>query len=196
MSVHLVLAHPLGDSLNAHLAGRIAKRLGELGQSVDQLDLYAEDFAPSLTAHERAHHYVDPQPGADVLALRARLAAAEHLVIVTPTWWFSLPAILKGWFDRVWGPGFAFEQGTPIKPRLTHLKSVLVVTTLGSPWWIDWLVMRRPVRRVLKIALVGACAPQARFEMLSLYGAEEITSERLGTFCERMDAAVTRMVSP
>ena len=96
MSVHLVLAHPLGDSLNAHLAGRIAKRLGELGQSVDQLDLYAEDFAPSLTAHERAHHYVDPQPGADVLALRARLAAAEHLVIVTPTWWFSLPAILKG----------------------------------------------------------------------------------------------------
>jgi NAD(P)H dehydrogenase (quinone) len=195
MVVHLVLAHPLDKSLNAHLADRIEASLHAHGETVDRLDLYAEGFAPCLTPEERAHHYADPRPGADARMLQARLRAADHLVIVTPTWWFSLPAILKGWVDRVWGPGFAFEQGTPIQPRLTHLKSVLVVTTLGSPWWIDWLVMRRPLRRVLKTALIGACAPQARFDMLSLYAAEDLTPARLSRFVIRVNRALTRLVS-
>lgn len=195
MSVHLVLAHPLGNSLNAHLAQQIETILSARGVAVDRLDLYAEDFDPRLSARERAHHYNDPQPSADVLALQARLRSAEHLVLVFPTWWFSLPSILKGWFDRVWSPGFAFDQGTPITPRLTHLKSVLVVTTLGSPWWIDWLVMRRPGHRVLKTGLVFACAPQARFDMLSLYGAEDVSPARLAKFSAKLETAVGRMVS-
>jgi NAD(P)H dehydrogenase (quinone) len=195
MSVHLVLAHPIGDSLNAALAQHIKTALAARGAAVDWLDLYAENFEPRLSAQERAHHYNNPQPGPDVPDLQARLRAAEHLVLVFPTWWFSLPAILKGWFDRVWSPGFAFDQGTPIVPRLTHLKSVLVVTTLGSPWWIDWLVMRRPVRRVIKTGLVFSCAPQAKFEMLSLYGAEDMSPERLAHFSARLDAAIAGMVS-
>lgn len=194
MSVHLVLAHPLADSLNAHLAGRIEAALAEMGVGVDRLDLYGEGFQPCLTPDERAHHYGEPQPGADVLALQERLGAADHLVLVFPTWWFSFPAILKGWFDRVWGPGFAFDQGTPITPRLTGLKSVLVVTTLGSPWWID-LALLWPVRRVLKTALVGACAPQAQFEMLSLHAAEELEPARLGRFERKLAGAVARLVS-
>ncbi|UYN99236.1 MAG: NAD(P)H-dependent oxidoreductase [Devosia sp.] len=193
MTVHLVLAHPLADSLNAHLARGIETGLTKRGVAVDRLDLYAGNFQPALTTNERAHHYDQPQPAGDVLALQQRLAAAEHLILVFPTWWFSLPAILKGWFDRVWSPGFAFDQGTPIVPRLTHLKSVLVVTTLGSPAWIDLLVMRRPLRRVLKTALIGACAPQARFTMLSLYGAEELPPERLERFEARIAAALQHL---
>lgn len=193
MSVHLVLAHPLSDSLNAHLAQHIETALRKRGVDVDRLDLYAEDFDPRLSAHERAHHYTDPQPAADVVALQERLRAAEHLVLVFPTWWFSMPAILKGWFDRVWSPGFAFSQGTPIKPCLTHLKSVLVVTTLGSPWWIDKLIMRQPVKRVLRTALIGACAPQARFEMRSLHAAEEMDAKRLSHFILKLDNSLQKL---
>lgn len=193
MRVHLVLAHPLKDSLNAHLAQHIETALRGRDVIVDRLDLYAEHFDPRLSAHERAHHYADPQPAPDVVDLQGRLRAAEHLVVVFPTWWFSMPAILKGWFDRVWSPGFAFDQGTPIKPRLTHIESVLVVTTLGSPVWIDRLVMRQPVRRVLRTALVGACAPQARFSMLSLHGAEDMDAARLSAFIGRIDKALARL---
>lgn len=194
MQAQLVLAHPLDDSLNAHLARIACDRLLERGMGVDVLDLYAESFLPVLTANERRHHYDAPQPEKDVLALQKRLRAAEHLVIVFPTWWFSMPAVLKGWFDRVWGPGFAFDHGTPITPRLTHLKSVLVVTTLGSPWWIDTLVMWRPVERILRIALIGACAPQARFSMLSLHAAEAVAPARLGRFEARIRSALDRMI--
>lgn len=193
MRALVVLAHPLTDSLCAHLAETAIAMLTARGAEVDRLDLYAEEFAPALTAAERGLYYGTPQPDATIAALQARLAAADTLVLVFPTWWFSLPAILKGWFDRVWSPGFAFAQGAPIRPLLTSLKSCLVVTTLGSPWWIDRMIMRRPVRRVLKTALLGACAPKARFAMLSLHGAEAMTVERVQSFSRQLQRAVQRL---
>lgn len=182
MRVHLVLCHPLADSLNAHLAERIAKMLAENGHQVDRLDLYAHGFSPAMTPEERRAYYAAPVAPPDIAPLQDRLRAADHLVLVFPTWWFSLPAMLKGWFDRVWSPGFAYDHGTPIRPKLTRLRSVTVVTTLGSPWWIDRLVMHQPVRKVLKTALIGACAPQAGFKMLALHEAESVDARRLAAF--------------
>lgn len=193
MQALVVLAHPLSDSLCAHLAREAVDALRARGADVDVLDLYAENFQPALTAAERRLHYATPEPGADIVALQQRLASAELLVLVFPTWWFSMPAILKGWFDRVWAPKFAFEQGTPIKPLLTGLKSCLVVTTLGSPWWIDRIVMRQPVKRVLKTGLVFACAPQARFDMLSFHEAETADAGQVGAFVGRMQKTIRRL---
>lgn len=195
MHAHLVLAHPLDDSLNAHLAKTAQAALEAEGAKVDRLDLYTCAFQPCLSADERAGMHARRPVDTDVAALQARLAAAECLVLVFPTWWFSMPAILKGWFDRVWTPGFAYAPGTPIRPRLTGLKSVLVVTTLGSPWWVDWLVMHRPVQRVLSRALIGSCAPQARFTMLSLHGAEDLPAAKVESFARRLEKAVAGLVS-
>lgn len=186
MRVHLVQCHPLAGSLNAHLADSIAHMLAERGHAVDRLDLYAHGFSPALTPEERGGYYAEPLTQPEIAALQERLAAAECLVLVFPTWWFSLPAMLKGWFDRVWTPGFAFAHGTPIRPLLTNLKSVLIVTTLGSPWWIDRIVMGNPVGRVLKTALIGACAPGARVKMLSLHSAEGVSADRLSAFERRI----------
>jgi NAD(P)H dehydrogenase (quinone) len=193
MRALVVLAHPLSDSLCAHLARQAIDALRARGATVDVLDLYAEDFQPALTVAERRLHYATPQPGPDIGALQQRLAAAETLVLVFPTWWFAMPAILKGWFDRVWAPKFAFEHGTPITPLLTELKSCLVVTTLGSPWWIDRIVMRQPVKRVLKTGLVFACAPQAKFHMLSFHAAETADAGRVESFVGRMRKAIGRL---
>ena len=193
MHALVVQAHPLSDTHCAPLAQAAVDALQARGATVDVLDLYAQDFQPSLTAVERRLHYATPEPGPDIVALQRRLAAADTLVLVFPTWWFSMPAILKGWFDRVWAPKFAFEHGTPIRPLLTGLKSCLVVTTLGSPWWIDRLVMRQPLKRVLKTGLVYACAPQARFDMLSFHAAETADARRVADFVGRMRNAIGRL---
>ncbi len=193
MQALVVLAHPLGDSLCAHLAREAIDALRARGAMVDVLDLYAEDFQPALTAAERRLHYATPEPGPEIVALQQRLANADTLVLVFPTWWFSMPAILKGWFDRVWAPKFAFEHGTPIRPLLTGLKSCLVVTTLGSPWWIDRIVMRQPVKRVLKLGLVFACAPQAKFHMLSFHAAETADKRQVERFAGRMHKAIGQL---
>ena len=119
--------------------------------------------------------------------------AAEAIALVFPTWWFGFPAILKGWFDRVWGPGIAYDHAGdfgPIKPRLNRLRYLAAVTRLGSPWWVDRLLLRQPVKRVLKSALLGACAPTCRFKMLSLYKCEQLP----WAVVDRFSAKITRML--
>jgi len=189
----LVTAHPLADSLCASLAAQARQALEAAGHRVVVEDLYAGGFSPALSADERRSYYAGHFDASGVQAEIERLRAAESLVLVFPTWWFGFPAMLKGWFDRVWAPGFAYDHARDlgaIQPRLTQLKRAMAVTTMGSPWWVDRLVMRQPVRRVLKTALLGTCAPQARFEMLSLHRAERLSPEQVQRFAQRMTATL------
>lgn len=193
MKCLLVIAHPLRDSLCAHLAERAAQALLAAGHEVVHEDLYAQDFVPALTAAERRSYYAPQYDRTAVAQQAARLLEAEALVLVFPTWWFGFPAILKGWFDRVWGPGIAYDHADDlgaIRPRLHRLRHVLAVTTLGSPWWVDWFILRRPVRRVLKTALLGTCAPACRFEMVSLYKSEKLAPDAVGAFVAKVERAI------
>lgn len=189
----VVQAHPLARSLTGRLADLAAAEAARAGWQVMRRDLCAAGFDPRLTAAERAGYYGDFAGGA--AAEMAELADAEVLILVFPTWWFGFPAVLKGWFDRVWAPGLAYDHAPgfgPMIPRLTGLKAVLAVTTLGAPGFWDWLVMRRPLRRVLGRGIVRTCAPDARLVWRALYRAEAVTPARLAVFeaAIRADIAV------
>lgn len=189
MKCLVVVAHPLADSLCAALTKDVVDTLTAAGHEVQIEDLYAANFAPALTAAERKTYYQPPFDAAAVAPYVERLLAAEALVLVFPTWWFGLPAILKGWFDRVWAPGIAYDHAQDlgaITPRLHRLRRALAVTSLGAPWWVDRLVMRQPVKRMLKFALLHTCAPACRFEMLSLYKAESVSPERVRDYRARI----------
>lgn len=186
----VALSHPLPQSLNARLAQVACEALEAAGHEVRFLDLYAENFDPVLPPEERAAYYEDRFED------HAGLADIEALVLVFPTWWFGLPAMLKGWIDRSFLPGVAYDHAdnlSALSPRLTGLRHVLVVTTLGAPGWIDRLVLRRPVYRALKWGVVKACAPRARFRMLSLYGSETVTDAAVNAFEVRIRKAVARL---
>ena len=188
MAALVVLAHPLSNSLSHRLA---ATTMAALNNDARLLDLYSEAFDPVLTRSEREGYYRDATPQQGHAAL---LTEVETLVLVFPTWWFGPPAILKGWIDRVFAPGIAFghaPNGGPIVPRLDRLRRALVVTTLGTPWWVDRLVMRRPLRRIMKTAIIGACAPQARFQYLALYSAENIAENRVAAFEQKLQASLS-----
>lgn len=192
----LVHAHPLGNSLTRLFLDKACEALAAEGHDLELLDLYPANFDPRLTPAERASYYSQTYDRAGIDAESAQLERAEILVLVFPTWWFGLPAILKGWVDRVFSPGTAFDHTPdfgPISPRLTGLRHVIAVTTLGSPWWVDWLVMRRPVRRMLKTALIGACAPNARFRYLPFYAAERPTQARIERYSRRLIAALAKL---
>lgn len=140
-----------------------------MGHEVTSEDLYAENFATVLTAPERQSYYSERYDSSNIAEQVNRLQNAEALVLVFLTWWFGFPAILKGWFDRVWGAGIAYDHASdfgPITPQLDNLKTVLVVTTLGSPWWVDRLVMWQPVKRVVKLALLGTCARKSKLQFI------------------------------
>ncbi len=195
MQYLVVIAHPSQDSLCHALAMHTIDTLRGAGHTVVIEHLYNDGFAPSLTSAERQSYYSVPFDSSAIQASIERLTQAQGLVLVFPTWWFGMPAILKGWFDRVWAPGVAFDHAADlgaITPCLTQLRTAVVITTLGSPWWVDKLVMWQPIKRQLKIALIGLCAPQCKFQMLSLYKTEKISSAVFTAFCARIARALQK----
>jgi len=193
MKCLVVKAHPLSESLCAFLSQEVATALKSGGHNVVIEDLYQSRFEPALTRAERNSYYSRRYDGSAVRDHTHRLLETEAVVLVFPTWWFGFPAILKGWFDRVWGPGIAYDHADdfgPIKPRLKNLKRLLAITTLGAPGWVDYLIMRRPLRRILKIAILNACAPDCKFEMLSLNKCENLKTAAVHNFRQKIITAV------
>jgi len=194
MKCLIVTTHPLDDSLCKQLTRKVVNQLEQYNHEVVVEDLYDVNFDPVFSASERQAYYHETYNSSGVTAQAIRLQTADALILVFPTWWFGFPAMLKGWFDRVWAPGIAFEHADdfgPIKPRLNNLKKVLAVTTLGSPWWVDRLVMRQPVKRVLKMALLGSCANNCTFQFLSLYNSEKLDSKRVRAYERKIEKAIT-----
>ncbi len=191
----LVSCHPLEDSLCHHLVARVEAGLKANGVVHEHLDLYRRGFEAPLSASERGSYFGDFDDSG-MRAEIAQLKRAETVILVFPTWWFGMPAMLKGWFDRVWAPDVAFVHVPAtggISPILDNLKHVLAITTLASPWKVDRLLLRQPIKRVLKGGILKGCAPEATLEMLSLYGVNMLDEQRLETFRVKIDRAVARV---
>lgn len=192
MRVLVIYAHPLDTSYNAALHRCVVAALNKAGHAVDNCDLYAEGFQPALTAAERtAYHDV----GENLTGIErdvARLKAAEAIVICAPTWWYGMPAMLKGYFDRVWVPGVAFDllpHGGSIKPGLTNIRKLAVVTTTGSPWWFMRFYMGNPGKRVLMRGLRRLLAPGAKMDYLVHHGIDTSTQASRERFLAKVQAA-------
>lgn len=191
MNCLVIVVHPLENSLCKYLAEKTTTHLKKKGYQVTVKDLYSEGFDPVLSKPERESYYQNKFDEYQVSGDIEQLKQAESLVLIFPTWWFSFPAILKGWFDRVWAPGHAYEHASdygPIKQCLSNLKEMKVITTLGSPWWVDTFVMRQPVKKVLKFALLGACTTNCKFKMLSLYNSEKLSKEKVNKFVGKIES--------
>lgn len=189
MNCLVVVAHPLGNSLCRYLADQTIIHLKTKGYQVTIKDLYQESFEPTLNSEERQSYYQKTFDSSRLGDDITQLKEAECLVLVFPTWWFGFSAILKDWFDRAWALGHAYNHASDlgaITPCLDKLKHVKVITTLGSPWWVDTFILWKPVYRILKIALLGTCTKGCKFKMLSFYSSENTTQLRIDQFVSKM----------
>ncbi|MDI3389907.1 NAD(P)H oxidoreductase [Streptomyces sp. B-S-A8] len=125
----VVMAHHRADSLTAHTARRTVSRLEDAGFRVDLLDLHAEGFDPRMNVADQPEWGDREKPYSDeVRAHMRRLLDADVVVAVFPVYWQSVPALLKGWIDRVWNYGFAYGRS---KPRLAG-KRILWLGLAGA----------------------------------------------------------------
>lgn len=196
MKILLVLAHPLEDSFAAAVARTIRETLASAGHGVDVLDLYREDFDPRLSPAERGRYFSDDYDASAVAGMVERLKAADALFLVFPQWWFNMPAILKGFFDRVFVPGAAFAAdpaGGRIVPLLDNIRHFRAFTTTGSPWWVVNLYMGNPVKRILKRGIAKFCSPGVDFRMLNLADMDRNDDAKRQAHLKRVAAAVSRL---
>ena len=170
MRVLYVYCHPLEDSFHAAIRQEALAGLAHAGHAVDLLDLYAEGFDPVLTAERRRDYHDPARNRASNQAHVDRLMAAEALVVQFPTWSFGPPAMLKGWFDRMFGPGIAMDLSDPAhaKPTLQHITRITGISTYGRPRW-KAIAMADPPRKIIKRYLPWFTGFRAKVRYHALY---------------------------
>jgi putative NADPH-quinone reductase len=154
--VLVVLAHPNEKSFNHAIANTAAAKLRENGHEVVFHDLYAEQFDPMLPTGEIPE---GAPVSAEVEAHCKDLVQAEAIIIVHPNWWGQLPAILKGWVDRVFRPGVAYQPvpGEALAYGLLKTRVALVFTTSDTPNDRERELLGDPLQTIWKNCIFRFC---------------------------------------
>jgi NAD(P)H dehydrogenase (quinone) len=189
MRALVIVAHPCDDSYCQALARRAVVGLRAAGHDVAVLDLYAEGFRAAMS-HEERHAYHSGCPILDPMVERhaGAVLAAELLVFVYPTWWSGLPAILKGWLERVMVPGvgFRFDDRGKVRPGLGAVRHLVGISTYGSPRSYVRLVNDNG-RRTLTRALRLSCGMRVRTHWHGLYAIDTSTPGERDAFAARVE---------
>lgn len=129
----IIVAHPAENSLTMGLTRAYAAELEKLGHSQRTVDLYRMGFNPILAAHELVPASADHPASADIVQAQEDIRAADALTFIYPLWWLSMPAIMKGYIDRVLARGFAYESHDGVVKGLIPGKKAILITISGAP---------------------------------------------------------------
>ncbi|MEP1610647.1 MAG: NAD(P)H-dependent oxidoreductase [Roseobacter sp.] len=191
MKILVVFSHPSTQSLGFALFKRTVETLKSQGHEVQALDLYRMGFDPVLSEAEWTTYLSDTDQNIANVAQHVEvLQWAEGLVFVFPTFYYGVPAMMKGWFERVWLPGITFETARennqrPI-PKMQDKKLIAVITTSGSPrWWI--FLIRDPVRSFFKRGLRPLFGRQCRYVWCQLYNLNHVDHEKGKAFLNHVE---------
>jgi putative NADPH-quinone reductase len=193
MKVLLVRAHPLEDSYNAMLAAAAMRGLRQAGHEVSVVDLYADQFNPVMHGDERRMYHDSSVIPQDVMRYIDLLRAHDALVFCYPTWCFVMPAILKGWFDRVFRPGVSMNiEGVLVTPLLTHIRMVVGIATYGRPRHMAWW-MGDPPRKIVTRYVKWFCAKNAKTRYLAHYHMNASTAASRTAFLNKVESAMAQL---
>lgn len=186
----VLFAHPVPESFGRAVHDTTVQALQDNGWDVDDCDLNAEGFSPVLTEEERRNYHDEDINVGPVREYVERLRAADGLFLVFPVWNFGYPAILKGFFDRVFLPGVSFKLvDGKVVPNLDNIKTLMAVTTYGGTRMRAFLAgdpprkcVTRPVRFVMN--------KQAQMRYLALYDMNRVSQQKREAYLNR----ITRVV--
>jgi NAD(P)H dehydrogenase (quinone) len=154
-NIAIIIGHPYPQSYCNALAQAYKKGAANSGADVRILDLGRISFDPNLKYGYHQRTELEP----DLLAAQETLRWADHLVWVYPNWWGTMPALLKGFIDRVLLPGFAFKS-EPNSFRIQKLlkgKTARLIVTMDSPPWYYRLVLRGAGHHIMKRGILQFC---------------------------------------
>jgi NAD(P)H dehydrogenase (quinone) len=194
MRALVVYAHPDPESFAGAVLARAVRGLDRAKHEVRVTDLYADGFDGAMSAEERRTHK-EPGVAPELQRYADDLQWAELLVLVYPTWWSGFPAILKGWVDRVWVAGVAWElpEGADrIRPRLGNIRRIVVITSHGSSKLVNAAEGESGKRTVTR-SMRSMCSWRTRTTWCAIYGLDTSTVEQRNAFLDRVDRVTARV---
>ena len=187
MRILVVYAHPEEHSFVGSLHVRLCEQLRSLGHEIDDLDLYAERFDPVMSRYTYDHYLDTTANRAEVAAYVERLLSAQALVLIYPVWHDGLPAILKGFIDRVFLPGviFTIDENYIFRPNLHNIRRLAAVATYGASRNRTSHVGDLPRRFFLRN--LGALVPEgAQIQYIADYGLDAASPTERARFLKRV----------
>lgn len=191
----VIYSHPLESSYCAALCTRALEALRAADHAVRVVDLYAEGFDPVLSRQERLDYHT---PVVNERLVRAHLDSikwAEALIFIYPTWWYGLPAILKGWLDRVWVPYVTFTLpagNEPIRGLMDNIVRIVGISTSGaSRLWLAFV--GNPGRHTITRGVRALCNPRCRTLWLAHYNIDHSTAKSREAFLQRVARELSRL---
>jgi putative NADPH-quinone reductase len=194
--VLVIYCHPVAESFAAAAHATVLEALAAGGHAVTDVDLYAEGFDPVMSRQDRLDYQNTARNVRPVRKYDEQLATAEAIVLVYPAWWYGMPAMLKGYFDRVWLPGVAFDvapDGQVLTDRLKQIRRIVVVTTYGASWWMVRVLLGDPARKLVSRAIRALCARNCRVDWYVQYDMDRATPQRLRRFLDRVRIGIGRL---
>ncbi|PID46585.1 MAG: NADPH:quinone reductase [Proteobacteria bacterium] len=151
----VILGHPDTNSFCASLADAYIEGAKSGGADVRDLKLSELTFDPILWHGYDTVQALEP----DLLKAQELIQWSDHIVFVYPNWWGAMPALMKGFFDRVFLPGFAFRyrENSPFWDKLLSGRTAHLVVTMDTPPWYYRWVFRRPGHHEMKRSILGFC---------------------------------------
>ncbi|MGQ3479429.1 NAD(P)H-dependent oxidoreductase [Paenibacillus sp. TY11] len=151
----VIQGNPVAGSYGEALAQSYVKGAKAGGAEVRLLQLSELDFNPNLLGGYRNKLPLEP----DLIQAQESIKWAEHLVFVFPIWWGSLPALMKGFIDRTFMPGFAFkyQKGKPMPDKLLKGRTARLITTMDGPHWYYRFFQGQPGHRMMKDSTLHLC---------------------------------------
>jgi putative NADPH-quinone reductase len=191
MRVLYVYCHPLPESFHAAIRDGALQGLQKAKHSVDLLDLYAEGFDPVLSADARRRYHDTGRNRQGLEQYVIRLLSADALVLQFPTWSFGPPAMLKGFLDRMFMPGVAFDLSDPnhVRPVLHNITKMAGIVTYGRPWH-NALYMGNPPRKIVKRYIPSFIKKGAPVSYHALYHMNVATEEKRKRFIDKVSTAM------
>lgn len=186
MNTLVVLCHPVPESYVAAVAAQAVETLDDAGAEPRLLDLYTDGFSPTAP------------DSATVAAHQEALSAAGALVLVYPTWWSGLPAMLAGWLEQVVAGGSTPRPGRPettaaSRELLANLRYVAAVTSHGSSKWVN-AVQGEAGLHFLRRSLHPLCPANCRMKWLAFYDSDRSSMADRQGFLARVDRRLRRLV--
>ncbi len=184
MHAYIVFAHPTRKSFTGAVLAELCRGLEEGGHTCEVGDLYAMEFRSDMSLAEygretnvhgnRAH---SPLP-ADVREEHEKICRADGLGFVFPVWWSDCPANLKGWFDRVWVCGYAYDYGIPDEtypfPRLSIARALVLCTAGNTGEALEQSGLAESMKRIYKNDRLQPGTGVAHCEVVILSGAADV----------------------
>ncbi|MBB3840041.1 putative NADPH-quinone reductase [Runella defluvii] len=155
MKVVIVFNHPYDGSFCNAILQAALKGLQRASHEIDLIHLDKDNFNPIMTSADlkafRDKKPVDPK----VIEYKERLEKADHLVFIFPIWWELMPALMKGFVDKVIFPGVMYDYtnagNTLMQPLMPNIKSVTMITTMNTPKWLYWSLFGNAIKKAMML---------------------------------------------